>query len=81
MNHGRTDGQWHGRTTRKHIASASAYWRRRLNKTALMEGAFRAMKYFVHTVNPEQFTGSVTYSTHITAAQFETPVYSQVCYY
>ena len=34
MNQGRTDartdGQWHGRTTRKHIASAGAYRRRRL---------------------------------------------------
>jgi len=29
---GRTDGQWHGRTTRKHIDSAGAYRRRRLNK-------------------------------------------------
>jgi len=29
--HARTDGQRHGRTTRKHIASAGAYRRRRLN--------------------------------------------------
>jgi len=28
--HARTDGQQHGRTTRNHIASASAYRRRRL---------------------------------------------------
>ena len=32
MNHGRTDARTHGRTTRKHIASAGAYRRRRLNK-------------------------------------------------
>jgi len=36
LNHGRTDartdGQRHGRTTRKHIASNGAYRRRRLNK-------------------------------------------------
>jgi len=30
---GRTDRQRHGRTTRKHIASAGAYWRRRLKKS------------------------------------------------
>jgi len=32
---GRTDGQRHGRTTRKHIASAGAYRRRRLKKRKL----------------------------------------------
>ena len=34
--HARTDGQRHGRTTRKHIASAGAYRRRRLNKTDIL---------------------------------------------
>jgi len=40
--HARTDGRMHGRTTRKHIASAAAiasagaYWRRRLKNTSLV---------------------------------------------
>jgi len=31
----RTDGRTHGRTTRKHIASAGAYQRRRLKKNSV----------------------------------------------
>ena len=34
---GRTDGQRHGRTTRKHIASAGAYRRRRLKKVGYLK--------------------------------------------
>jgi len=51
MNHGRTDGctdgQRHGRTTRKHIASAGSYRRRSLNKTLKHFTTFLQMFYFI----------------------------------
>jgi len=59
VNHGRTDGRRHGRTTRKHIASAGAYRRRRLKNTLT----------FVHNKNlcrpvPQYFNDWVTKIIH-----------------
>jgi len=41
---GRTHGQRHGRTTRKHIASAGAYRRRRLKKNTEYRGGISKMR-------------------------------------
>ena len=45
MNHGRTHGQRHGRTTRKHIASAGAYRRRRLKNLSIRWRRRRLSRY------------------------------------
>ena len=58
MNHGRTDGQRHGRTTRKHIASAGAYRRRRLNKTGTWHICYKTTFHLLAT--PEW----IHYNTH-----------------